>query len=320
MAITTWAATTGDWDDSEFSRGWAGPAMSPDSAVLSLAPSWASNSNTWAAETEDWEQGLEPSLVFGLNSSPGVANLELLQSYEWDQLTTSWVDTAGNWNSGPVPQVAIGSGISPDKADLTFTAYSPASGIMYDFRIPVGTQTLTGQLPTDGKGFVISPDSGSIEIVQSYTWNNYGGTWAASSDDWDVTPFVPTAVETGQNQPDAGALTLTGYAPVRTRSLGFPIGVGSLTLSSTAPPLGISHFRSPSNASLTGLNLGTTWAADTSTWTTVSGNWDTGTIAPIVGVTYTFSIDAAGNLIFTPYGPQYPITRQPKFIPSILLS
>jgi hypothetical protein len=76
----------------------------------------------------------------------------------------------------------------------------------------------------------------------------------------------------------------------------------------------------PGAASLTGLNLGTTWATDTSTWATVSGNWDTGTIAPLVGVTYTFIIDSAGNLILTPYDPEYPIERQPKFISPILIS
>ena len=73
-----------------------------------------------------------------------------LQSYEWDQLTSSWIATAGDWNSGPVPQVAVGTGISPDKADLTFTAYSPTSGVMYDFQVSASTLTLTGQLPIAG--------------------------------------------------------------------------------------------------------------------------------------------------------------------------
>ena len=319
MAITTWAATTGNWNDSEFSRGWAGPGMSPASAVLSLAPSWASNSNTWAAETEDWEQGLEPSQVFGLNSSPGVANLELLQSYEWDQLTTSWVNTVGDWSSGPIPQAAVGSGISPDKADLTFTVYSPVSGIMYDFQVSASTLTLTGQLPITGDGFVISPDNTTLTILQTYTCDNYGGTWAASSDDWDITPFVPSAVETGQNQPDAGSLTLTGIAPDRTIQRLWYVPVGSLSLTGFLPVSTTGHVFIPDTANLSGFGT-TSWADTSGDWASSSATWGTGTLLPTVGVTYTFSIDAAGNLVFTPYEPGWPLIKDPKYIPEIILS
>jgi len=300
MAITTWAATTGDWDDSKFSRAWDGPGMSPAKADLTLSSSL-------------------PVSGIAYFISPGNASLELVQSYEWDQLTSSWIDTAGDWSSGPVPQVAVGTGISPDKADLTFTAYSPTSGIMYDFRITAPTLTLTGQLPVDGTGFVISPDNATLTILQSYTWDNYGGTWTASSDDWDITPFVPTAVETGQNQPDAGSLTLTGTAPDRTIQKLWYVPVGSLALTGFLPVSTTGHVFIPDSANITGLGT-TSWADTSGDWASSSDTWGTGTLAPIAGVTYIFSIDAAGNLVFTPYDPQWPLVGDPNYVAEIIMS
>jgi len=300
VAITTWAATTGDWDDSKFDRAWDGPYISPAKGDLTLSSS-------------------APVGKLEFFISPAKADLEIIQSYEWDELTTSWVTTPGTWTTGPIPQVAIGTGISPDKADLTFTAYSPKAGLIYDFRITAPTLTLTGILPSAGEGFTISPDNASIEIIQTYNWNNYGGTWATSSDNWDIVPFVPTAVETGQNQPDAGSLTLTGIAPTRSVQELWYVPSGSLALTGFLPVSTTGYVFTPSSASLTGLNLGTTWTTDTSTWTTVSGNWDTGTITPLVGVTYTFIIDSAGNLVFTPYEPPWPFVGQPKYIPEIVI-
>jgi|TARA_R100000501_G_C2617252_1_gene110740 hypothetical protein len=300
MAITTWAATTGDWDDSKFSRAWDGPGMSPAKGDLTLSSSVPVG-------------GIEYFI------SPGVANLEIVQSYEWDQLTSSWIDTAGDWSSGPVPQVAVGTGISPDKADLTFTAYSPRSGIMYDFRITAPTLTLTGQLPVDGTGFVISPDNATLTILQTYTWDNYGGTWAASSDAWDVTPFVPSAVETGQNQPDAGSLTLTGTAPDRTIQKLWYVPVGSLAVTGFVPTFSRGHIFIPDNASLSGFGT-TSWADASGDWASSSDTWGTGTLTPVVGVTYIFSIDSAGNLVFTPYEPGWPLVSDPTYISEIIMS
>ena len=300
MAITTWAATTGDWDDSKFSRAWDGPCMSPAKGDLTLSSSIPVS-------------GQE---VF---VSPGVANLELLQSYEWDQLTSSWIDTPGTWDSGPVPQVAVGSSVSPDKADLTFTAYSPESGIMYDFRITASTLTLTGQLPVDGTGFTISPDNATLTILQSYTWDNYGGTWAASTDDWDVAPFVPTAVETGQNQPDAGSLTLTGIAPDRTIQKLWYVPSASLALTGFVPTDITGHKFIPDTASLTGLGT-TSWADTSGDWASSSDTWGEGTLTPEVGVTYIFVIDGQGNLVFTPYEPGWPLVGDPNYISEVIIS
>jgi hypothetical protein len=214
MSISTWAATSGDWDDAKFSRAWNGPYINPAVASLAL---------TGYAPTDSTE----------FNISVGNASLELIQTYDWENVPGTWSAADWNWDQSPVvPGISVGTVITPDGVNLIFTSSIPSVDEIHHTVIPVASLALTGYAPTELAGRL----------------------------------FYPGA------------------------------------------------------ASLTGLNLGTTWATDTSTWATVSGNWDTGTIAPLVGVTYTFIIDSAGNLILTPYDPEYPIERQPKFIPPILIS
>ena len=59
--ITTWAATTGNWEDSKFDRGWNGPSISPAKGDLPLS------SSVPPVQTEYF-------------ISPGVASFELVQS------------------------------------------------------------------------------------------------------------------------------------------------------------------------------------------------------------------------------------------------
>jgi len=363
MAITTWAATTGDWNDSKFDRGWDGPSISPDAGLLLLAPSWDSNTNTWAAETEDWEQGLEPSYNFGINYFPGVASLEVIQSYEWNQLTATWDTVIGDWSSGPIPHVAIGTNIAPAKGDVTLTGSSaPTVGIQYNFPVTVGELTVTGSIPSVGEALHITPAVGSIDIIQSYewdqmgaadwndttyswdtgpspnvnigtgiapakadltltgvapsqtlqihrkpaksdltltgsipgwnfgkefdvdkadiqvlqsyNWNTYGGTWADAATDWETagSPFIPTAVEEGKNQPANADLTLSATAPSVTEQKLWYVPTQDLTLSTTAPDAPIGPIVEPPTAELTIVqaydwnNYGGTWANATTTW------------------------------------------------------
>ena len=300
MAITTWAAAGGDWNDAQYRRAWDGPALSPAKGDLTLSSS-------------------VPTFGQEFFVSPGVANLEIVQSYEWDQLTSSWVDSTGDWSAGPIPQMAVGTGVSVDKADLTFTAYSPDIGRMYNFVVTAPTLTLTGSAPIDGTGFVISPDNASIEIIQTFSWINYGGTWADASTAWGDVAFAPTAVETGQNQPDAGSLTLAGSVPDLRLSKLWYVPSGSLAITGFVPTE-LEDFRFiPDSANLTGLSS-TKWDGVSGDWASSSDTWGTGTLTPIVGVTYTFVIDAAGNLVFTPYDPQWPLIGDPNYVAEVIIS
>ena len=189
MSISTWAATTGDWDDSKFSRAWNGPYINPAVGSLALSAS-------------------VPISTSGIMRPVGNASLSF---------------------TGQVPISTTGYYISVDNGTLTLTAQRPVNPALY---IPTADLTLTGQLPISTSGIMISP----------------------------------------------------------------------------------------AKADLTGLSLGEDWDESSSTWATVSGNWDTGTYPPSAGITYTFTIDSAGNLVLTPYEPEYPVERQPKFKPEIVIT
>lgn len=281
MSILSWSATGGGWDDPLFSRAWDGPALTPNKGDLTLS-------------------GSIPFRKREYFISPDVANLEIV------------------WNTGPIPQVAVGTDDSVDKADLTFTAYSPDIGRMYKFVITAPTQTLTGFAPVDGTGFVISPDKASIQILQTYGWDNYGGLWSASSDNWDVTPFVPDAVEAGQNQPGAGSLSLTGSSPDFNLAQLWYVSSGSMSLTGFLPLSTTGHIFTPDKADLTGLDL-TKWSDASGGWSSSSDSWGVGTLSPSAGVTYTFTIDSAGNLVFVPQEIAWPYVGQPKYVSEIIV-
>ena len=189
MSISTWAATTGDWDDSKFSRAWNGPYINPAVASLALSAS-------------------VPISTSGIKRTPANGSLAF---------------------TGQVPISATGYFISVDNGTLTLSAEKPVNPALY---VPAGSLTLTGQVPISKSGVMISPAKGD----------------------------------------------------------------------------------------LTGLSLGEIWSESSSTWTTVSGNWDTGTYPPIFGVTYTFTIDSAGNLVLTPYDPLWPLVGDPNYIAEVIVT
>lgn len=405
MAITTWAATTGDWDDPKFSQSWDGPAIEVGVASLSLSPSWTSNTNTWAEETLDWQYGLEPSYKFGINSKPGVATLEFIQSYEWNQISESWQAVVGDWESGPVPHVAVSDPRNPITADLTLTGSSaPTVGIKYNFPVSVGELTTTLTAPSVGEALHITPEVGSMEFIQSYEWNqlttawddtsydwetgpspsvavgsgispakgdmtlagsapsltfeftltpdnadltlagsapvdnfgksfdvanadlsivdtydwnNYGGDWASATTAWNDVAFAPDAVETGQNQPSAGALIFSATAPSRTIQKLWYVPTADLTLSSSDNPFA-GFSINVGAGSLTGLSS-FTWETFGGDWASASGAWNQGTTTPTAGVTYIFPIDET-DLSLTTYDPQWPLIGDPNYIAQVVLS
>jgi len=301
MAITTWAAAGGDWNDAIYQRAWDGPAISPSKVDLTLSSSI-------------------PTGKIEFSISPGVANLEIVQSYEWDQLTSSWVDSTGDWNTGPIPQMAVGTDVSVDKADLTFTAYSPDIGRMYKFVVSAPTLTLTGYAPTDGTGFFITPNNATLTILQTFAWDTYGGTWANASTAWDDVAFAPTAVETGQNQPDVGSLTLTGSIPDFRLSKLWYVPSGSMALTGFLPLSTTGHIFTPDSVDFTGFGGGTRWDDGTGDWASHTEKWGFGTLSPTLGITYTFTIDSSGNLVFVPYEPEWPYVRDPNYIAEVIIS
>ena len=214
MSISTWAATTGDWDDPKFSRAWNGPYINPASASLTLT-------------------GSAPSDSTGLKISVGSCILEVIQTYDWADVPNQWDNADWDWDQSPVvPTISIGRVITPSGVSLTLIASIPTVDELHHTIIPSGTLTLTGHAPDELAG----------------------------------------------------------------------------------------HLFYPGAASLSGLSQGETWESETSTWATITGNWDSGTSTPSVGVTYIFTIDAAGNLVLTPYDPDYPIVGDPNFVPSIFIS
>ena len=214
MSISTWAATTGDWDDAKFSRAWNGPYINPASASLAL---------TGYAITDST----------GFNISVGNTNLELVQTYDWADVPSSWSAADWEWDQSPiVPTISIGRIFHPSGATLTFVATAPEIDELHHTVIPSGSLTITGHVPHNPWQHLVYPDA----------------------------------------------------------------------------------------AQLTGLDDGVLWSNASGDWASSSSNWDSGTSTPIVGVTYRFTIDSAGNLVLTPYEPEYPVERQPKFISEIVIT
>ena len=302
MAITTWAATTGDWDDSKFSRSWAGPNIAPAVGSLSLSTT-------------------APSLNIEYFISPAKGDIELIQSYEWDQMgAATWNDTTYSWDTGPSPNTNIGTVITPDNADLTITGNTPAQGIIYTFPVANADLTVTGQIPFAGIGTTISPDKGDVSVLTSFTWDNYGGTWATASTNWDTNVFAPDAVEAGLNEPAAGELTLTGFAPAQGIRYTFSVDKADVTVTAYAPGGGMSHFRNPAKADITGL-AGTAgpWNESTETWATITGAWQLGELTPTAGVTYTFPIDEAETLTLESYLPVR-VKKDPTYLADVIVT
>jgi len=351
MAITTWAATTGNWDDSKFDRGWDGPSISPAVGSLSLsttAPSsaleiklsvgnasleiiqsyeWNQVSEAWEDVIGDWSSGPVPHVAIGeadvpakadltltgssapkvgveynfpvtvgeltatgsipaikeaLQIVPAVGSMEIIQSYEWNQMSATWDETSYTWDTGPSPSVAVGTGIFPDKVDLTLTG-SSAPSLKYYFNIGVDEAdlTLTGSIPGWNLGKEFDVDNADLEVVQSYNWNTYGGTWATASGDWETagSPFIPTAIEAGQNQPDNADLTLTGVIPSVTIQKLWYVPTADLTLSTTAPDAPIGPSIEIGTGELTILQS-YNWDTYGGLWNNASSNWDDAPFIP----------------------------------------
>lgn len=165
----------------------------------------------------------------------------------------------------------------------------------------------------------------------SIAWSSESANWNTITYKWDdqfVYPSVASLTLSGKIpvsttgvmiSPDNGTLTFTTTAPEITKFLLTYVPSASLTLTGKSLTSTTGHIIIPAVGSLTGLDSGTLWSESSSTWAAYSGTWAGSTSTPLVGVTYTFTIDSSNNLVLTPYDPEYPIERDPKFIATITL-
>ena len=107
--------------------------------------------------------------------------------------------------------------------------------------------------------------------------------------------------------------------PSRTIQKLWYVPSGSLALTGFVPTDLTGDNFIPDSDSLTCLGS-TSWADFSGDWASTSETWGEGTLFPTVGVTYIFSIDSAGNLVFTPHEPGWPLVRDPTYISEIIIS
>ena len=187
--------------------------------------------------------------------------------------------------------------------------------------------------------------------MASGTWAEATGDWASQTDSWipgttispgavslTLSSVLPTAGVSYFFSGAKGDLTLSTTAPISTSghmiypakgdlvtsltapSLGiaynFSVGNADLTFSTTAPGMGISHVRSPDAAALVISGL-TKWDDFSGTWAAASIVWSEW--VPTVGITYYFTIDAAGDLVLTTSAPTK-VAKNPSYLSTIIIT
>ena len=177
MAISTWNATTGDWDDSKFSQPWDGPIITVDAGA-------ATTSSTAPTSSE------------GSKAYPAKGDTVL---------------------AGKVPIASEGKGISPSYTTTTLSTTAPSVEILRLYYVPTASPglSLSGKENLAVTGHAAFPDTANLYFnPDEYQWDNYVGAWEDATLSWDQ--FVNTAPTVGQTRspiPDVGTLVLAGQAP-----------------------------------------------------------------------------------------------------------
>jgi hypothetical protein len=188
--------------------------------------------------------------------------------------------------------------------------------------------------------------------MASGTWAEATGDWASQTDSWvpgttispgavslTLSSVLPTAGVSYFFSGGKGDLTLSTTAPVRstgymispakgdlataltapTAGVSYYLSVGNadLTSSATAPGGGIGHFRSPGAATLV-IEGFIKWDDFSGTWAAASDPWDNWT--PTVGITYYFTVDAAGDLVITPGDAPTVVSKDPSYLSTIIIT
>jgi len=177
MAISTWAATTGDWDDAKFSQPWDGPIITVDAGAATTSTSIPIAS--------------EGSIAYPAKGDAVLA--------------------------GKVPIASEGKKISPSYTTTTLSSTAPTSEILRLYYVPTASPglSLSGKENLAVTGHAAFPDAGNLYFnPDEYQWDNYVGAWEDATLSWDQ--FVNTAPTVGQTRspiPDVGTLVLAGQAP-----------------------------------------------------------------------------------------------------------
>ena len=151
MSITTWSETSGDWDDSKFSRGWNGPSISPAKGSIVLSSS-------------------APTSPTGTIISVDAGSIQFVANYEWDSYSSSitWTTVTGDWNSPAdtltIPAVAVGTIIQPAKNSFSLSSSAPSLDILHLTYIPSGSMTTTMHAPYAVSGHFALVPSGALDI------------------------------------------------------------------------------------------------------------------------------------------------------------
>jgi len=180
----------------------------------------------------------------------------------WATVTGDWASQTDSW---------VGTDISPDAGSFTLSSSIPTSGVSYFLSVSKGDLTLATTAPISTSGHMIYPAKGDL-----------ASTFSAPS------------------------LGIT-----------YSVAKGDLTLSTTAPLSTTGHLIYPAKGALAIAGL-TKWEDFSGTWAATSELWSAWT--PAVGISYTFTVDAAGNLVITPGDAPTVVSKNPSYLTTIIIT
>ena len=166
-------------------------------------------------------------------------------------------------------------------------------------------------------GTTISP--GAVSLTLSSVLPTAGVSYflSAGKGDFTLSTTAPISTTGYMIYPAKGDLATALTAPTAGVSYYLSVGNADLTSSTTAPGGGIGHFRSPGAATLV-IEGFIKWDDFSGTWAAASDPWDNW--IPTVGVSYVFTVDAAGNLVITPGDAPTVVSKNPSYLPTIIIT
>jgi len=165
-------------------------------------------------------------------------------------------------------------------------------------------------------GTTIFPGAASLTLSSVLPTSGVSYFFSGGKGDLTLSTTAPLSTTGHMIYPAKGDLVTTLTAPTAGISYYLSVGNADLTSSTTAPSRGISHFRSPGAATLVIEGL-IKWSNYSGTWAAASEVWSEWT--PTVGVTYYFTIDAAGDLVLTTSAPSR-VAKDPSYLPTIIIT